>query len=649
MKTTREDDTWTRIISDAISRGKHEWEQTVDAIDDIITIMEADLRIIRANRAAHRLFGYRLGELVGRRCHEVFHGRPEPCHLCPAATPTDDGDTRRYLVRNEVLGRMFELSVSKIPSTDGSVNRIVQIARDVTDTLHQEEERRQLSTAIEQTSEMIVITDVQGVIRYINPAFTETTGFAREEAIGRNMNLLRSGHHDEAFYQQLWETILAGRVWKGRLTNRKKDGTLFSEMTTISPIVDTNRTVSAFVAVKRDISREEELEKQLQQAVKLEAIGTLAGGIAHDFNNILSAILGYAQIAKGQLKEGDPLSYPLDHIIAAGDRAAELISQILTFSRQDPGSEPLSPLKAQSIIKEALKLLRSSFPSTIKLTYQIDSDAPAIMADAGQIHQVIMNLCTNARQAIETEHGTIHVEATAVEQDEAAGSLLHPALPTGRYLKISVADSGCGMDEVTRQRIFEPFFTTKPKDRGTGLGLAVVHGIVKKHHGEIGVTSTPGQGTRFEIYLPAIADPKSNAPEQPAPVPGGSERIMLVDDERQLTDLLTTTLERLGYQVTAFTDSLEAVRCFRENSGAFDLVITDMTMPNMTGTELAREILALRPLLPIILITGYHEQIDRSKALRIGIREFINKPLRRNILAHSIREILDHGFHPDHR
>ncbi|MBE0583124.1 MAG: PAS domain S-box protein [Desulfofustis sp.] len=648
MKTTREEGTWTRNISEAISRGKHEWEQTVDAIDDIITIMEADLRIIRANRAAHRLFGYRLGELVGRRCYEVFHGRQEPCNLCPAAAPTENGAAHRYLVRNDVLGRVFELSVSKIPSADGSISRIVQIARDVTDTLRQEEERLRLSTAIGQTSEMVVITDVQGIIRYVNPAFTETTGFTREEAIGRNMNLLRSGHHDQAFYQQLWETILAGRVWKGRLTNRKKDGSLFSEMTTISPIIDADRTVSAFVAVKRDISREEELEKQLQQAVKLEAIGTLAGGIAHDFNNILSAILGYAQIAKGQLEEGDPLSYPLDHIITAGDRAAELISQILTFSRQDPGSEPLSPLKAQSIIKEALKLLRSSFPSTIKLTYRIDADGPAIMADAGQIHQVIMNLCTNARQAIETEHGTIHVEATAVEQDQSANSLPHPTLPAGRYLRISVADSGCGMDEATRQRIFDPFFTTKPKDRGTGLGLAVVHGIVKKHQGEIGVTSAPGQGTTFEIYLPAIADPKENAPEQPAPVPGGSERIMLVDDEQQLTDLLTTTLERLGYQVTAFTDSLEAVRFFRQNSGSFDLVITDMTMPNMTGTELAREMLALRPSLPIILITGYHEQIDRSKALRIGIREFINKPLRRNILAHSIREILDHGLHPDH-
>jgi PAS domain S-box-containing protein len=638
----------TRSIYDAISRGKHEWEQTVDAIDDIITIMETNLQIIRANRAAHRLFGYQLGELVGKRCYEAFHGRQEPCPLCPAAGSKEIGIAQRHLVRNETLGRTFELSIAKIPAADGSAGRIVQIARDVTDTLRQEEERRRLSTAIEQTSEMVVITDTQGSIRYINPAFSETTGYTRDEAIGQNMNLLKSGRHDDAFYRQLWETILSGRAWKGRLINRAKDGTLFSEMTTISPIVDADRTVSAFVAVKRDISREEALEKQLQQAVKLEAIGTLAGGIAHDFNNILSAILGYAQIAKEQLKEGDPLIYPLNHILAAGDRAAELISQILTFSRQDLGNKPFRALKAQSIIKEALKLLRSSFPSTIKLTYRIDDEAPAIMADAGQIHQVIMNLCTNARQAIETEHGTIHVTVTAVELHEADGALHHPGLPAGRYLKISVTDGGCGIDETIRQRIFDPFFTTKPKDRGTGLGLAVVHGIVKKHRGEISVTSEPGHGTTFDIFLPAIAEPSETATEKPAPVRGGSERIMLVDDERQLADLLTTTIERLGYQVTAFTDSLEAVRCFRESSDAYDLVITDMTMPNMTGTEMAREMLALRPSLPIILITGYHERIDRSTALRIGIREFINKPLRRNILAHSIREILDHGLDPDH-
>ena len=331
-------------IVEAISRGKHEWEQTVDAIDDIITIMDPDLRIIRANRAAHHLFGYEFGELVGRPCYEVFQNRPDACPKCPVTLPANGRQkTHRGLVHNRLLNKTFDLSSTKISDRENRLQMIVHTARDVTASIRQEEERKRLSTAIEQTSEMVVITDVRGTIRYVNPAFTDTTGFTREEAVGRNMNLLKSGHHDDAFYRQLWETILAGRVWKGRLINRTKDGALFSEMTTISPIVDGDRTVSAFVAVKRDISREEELEKQLRQAVKLEAIGTLAGGIAHDFNNILAAILGYAQIAKGQLEEGDPLTYPLDHILAAGDRAADLIGQILTFSRSGAGARTAQP------------------------------------------------------------------------------------------------------------------------------------------------------------------------------------------------------------------------------------------------------------------------------------------------------------------
>jgi PAS domain S-box-containing protein len=647
MRNPPANDNSARRITDAISRGKHEWEQTVDAIDDIITIMDGDLRILRANRSAHRLFGYRLGELVGKSCHEAFHGRQDPCPLCPATTE-NGGDTRRHLIHNELIDRTFEISVSKILSVDGSVSRIVQIARDVTDALRQEEERQRLSTAIEQTSEVVVITDVFGTIQYINPAFTTVTGYTRDEAVGQNMNLVKSNRQDHTFYRHLWETILAGTVWRGRLINRRKDGTLYSEMTTISPIIDADGTISAFVAVKRDISREEQLEKQLQQAAKLEAIGTLAGGIAHDFNNILSAILGYAQIARNQIDKNHPLAYPLQHIQAAGERAADLVEQILTFSRQDQVRQPLRPLRVQPIIKEALRLLRSSIPTTIKLIQQIDTAALSIMADPVQIHQVIMNLCTNARQAIDSEHGEIRVSLRDVTLEPTASQPAAPELPPGRYLELCVTDSGCGMDEQTMQRIFDPFFTTKPKDRGTGLGLAVVHGIVKTHQGHIEVSSLPGQGTTFTVLLPAIEGRQSTEASVVTPVRGGSENILLVDDEHQLTDMLTRVLERLGYRVTAFNDSLAAARCFRDNSGDFDLVITDMTMPNMTGAELAKEFLALRPALPVILVTGYNERINRETALYLGVREFLSKPLRKDDLARTIREILDHGGHTDH-
>jgi PAS domain S-box-containing protein len=625
-------------------RGGREWEKTFDAIDDLITIQDTQMNIIRANRAAHRIFGHDLGDLVGRKCHEIFQGSMAPCKGCPVVESSRQGSAQRDYVVNRHLGKTFDVSASPVYDDQGRLTMVVHVARDVTTAMQREAESRRLSTAIEHASEVMVITDPNGVIEYVNPAFTVSTGYTRAELLGKNMNILNSGRQDQDFYRQMWQTILAGRTWSGHLINRKKDGTLYPEVCTISPVFEGPK-IASFVAVKRDVSKEESLERQLQQAIKLEAIGTLAGGIAHDFNNILSAILGFAYIAKNQLPQGDPTLHALDRIVGAGERAADLVKQILTFSRHDTSADPFKPLKIQYILKEVLQLLRSSLPSTIKLSQQLENDTGVIMADAGQIHQVIMNLCTNARQAIGDGYGEIAIRLRPVVLAPGMPEDRMPELPYGDYLELAVSDTGCGMDEAIKKRIFDPFFTTKPKDHGTGLGLSVVHGIVKKHRGAILVETTPGEGTTFRLFFPAVQSqsPPVESDKSGDTVPGGRERIVLVDDEALITELLYVSLERLGYRVTSFTDSLEAASFFRQNKAEVDLVISDVTMPNMTGTELAREILALHPQMPIILITGYHESIDREKVLRLGVREFLHKPMKKKELAQVIRRVLDHG------
>ena len=614
---------------DIVKKGRREWEKTVDAIDDIITILNPELKIIRANLSAHREFGYEFGELIGKHCYSAFHSSDVPCDNCPVIETIRTSKKQRSMMYLEYSGKTLDISASPVFDNNGRISMVVHIARDVTTRLKQKEEYKRLLKAIEQASDVIVVTDRNGNIQYTNPAFTRVTGYSNEEAVGRNMNILGSGEHNPAFYRKLWQSLLRGNAWKGTFVNRKKDGTLYSEESTISPVLDSDGKIDSFVAVKRDTSKEESLEKQLQQAIKLEAIGTLAGGIAHDFNNILSAILGYAQIAKSQTDRESPVHNALDQIISSGDRAAELIRQILTFSRQDNKTGPLKPLRIQYILKEALKMIRSSLPATIKLNQDIDASTPTIMADASQIHQVVMNLCTNAKQAIKEEYGQISVSLAPTE--------------CRRHVCLKISDTGCGMTDHTLKRIFDPFFTTKPKDHGTGLGLSVVHGIVKKHKGTIEVESKEGTGSSFTLTFPAVEMEEEKTAADSAPAKGGDEHILIVDDELPIMNYQKQILERLGYKATCFSESIEAVRHFRKHSDRFDLVITDMTMPDMTGAELAREILSIKESLPIILTTGYSESINKEKAEQIGIRAFLTKPVRKEELARIIREALENG------
>jgi signal transduction histidine kinase/CheY-like chemotaxis protein len=383
-----------------------------------------------------------------------------------------------------------------------------------------------------------------------------------------------------------------------------------------------------------------ELELQLSQKQKMEAIGTLAGGIAHDFNIILSALQGYTELSLDDLSEDNPVRENLEQIHVCTNRATKLVKQILTFSRTNEQEQEKQPVQISSIVKEVLGMLRSSLPTTIKICRKINAETSKVLANSTQIHQVLLNLCTNASHAMGQSPGTMEVRLDEVHF-ESQTRIADEHLAEGSYVKLSVSDTGCGMEQEVLKRIFEPFFTTKNPNEGTGLGLPVVHGIVKSHGGAMDVTSAPGQGTTFDIYLPKIETQDSVESEEAEPKKKDKKVVLLVDDEEMIVNVTGQILERLGYEVVAETNSLDALEQFQEKPDEFDLVITDQVMPNMTGTELAGEIFAIRQNMPVILFSGFPEQICREELKRIGINHFIMKPVNRQELTEIMQEILN--------
>jgi len=388
----------------------------------------------------------------------------------------------------------------------------------------------------------------------------------------------------------------------------------------------------------KDISEQKDMENRLKQAYKMEAIGTLAGGIAHDLNNILLPIMVHSEMVMMDLSPDSPIQHNLKEIFKAGERAKDMVKQILAFSRKEEGKRV--EIKITPILEEVLKLLRSSIPTTIDIHQKLEAESDTVFADPTQIHQILMNLCTNASHAMRERGGELTINLTEEHLDsEAAGKFFD--LEPGPYLKLTVSDTGHGIDAEAMNRIFEPYFTTKETGEGTGMGLAMVHGIVKSYGGDITAESEPGKGTTFNIYLPRIEADVSPVAEVSDVLPMGTERILFVDDEKGAVDAIKPMLKNLGYKVTARTSSIEALEAFRNKSDAFDLVITDQTMPNMTGKDLAKEIMKMRPDIPIILCTGFSEQIDEKKAMLQGIRSFVMKPIVMREMADRIREVLD--------
>lgn len=501
-----------------------------------------------------------------------------------------------------------------------------------------EAELAHLAAAIKHVEECVHVTDVDGVILFVNPAFESITGYSKEEAVGKKaMRLLKAQDTPREHYHSIWESLKRGQVWTGGLRGHAKDDTLFEVEASISPVRDTEGRIVNYVAVMRDVSQEIALERQLRQAQKMEAIGTLAGGIAHDFNNILSAIIGYTELGIRNLSKDSEERKNLKKVLQAGERARDLVKQILTFSRQS--EEEFHQVDFHLIIKEVFKLLRSSLPSNIKMHQHLVKTGK-VLGDPTQLHQVVMNLCTNASQAMIEKGGTLTLSLDEYEihkKDAERDEHLSP----GRYARLIVSDTGHGMGHNVMERIFEPYFTTKEKGKGTGLGLSVVHGIVQRLSGLITVSSEIGKGSTFTIFIPVTEEEMESVYDTGGSISLGFERVLVVDDEKVLTEMTQQMLEHHGYYVEAYTDSKEALERFRSDPYRYDIVLTDMTMPDLTGDQLAKEMLEIRPELPIVLCTGFSERITEGEAAEIGIRAFALKPLVSKELVRILRTALD--------
>ncbi|MFH1028354.1 MAG: response regulator, partial [Pseudomonadota bacterium] len=541
--------------------------------------------------------------------------------------------TRKLREANELLETRVEERTAELAQT------IDALHDEIMERKRAEEERVRLARAIEQAAEAIFMSDAQWVITYVNPAFERMTGYSRDEIIGKHTRILKSHNHEAGYYLQIRDALGSDNVWSGRLTTRKKDSSFFEADTTVSAVKDSKGAIINYVSILRDITHELKLERELRQSQKMEAIGTLAGGIAHDFNNILTAVIGYTELAQHKLSKDDAAARDLERVQEASSRAKDLVNRILTFSRQSEYER--KPVHVAAVIDEVLSLLRSTIPTTVEIHRHINtpSNGDTVLADPTQLHQVLMNLGTNAAHAMRSQGGILSVSLSDYDADTAFVSL-YPDLAPGPFVRLTVNDTGHGMEAAVRERIFDPYFTTKKVGEGTGMGLSVVQGIIKNHGGAISVFSEPGQGTTFHVFLPKIVEEITRDVNSKEASFCGTERILFVDDEKVLVDLGQYLLQELGYRVTTETSSLEALKCFHANPDAFDLVITDMTMPGLTGRELARQLLSIRPDIPIIMCSGLTEFINSNEAREAGIRDFFMKPYVASTMAKTIRKVL---------
>jgi PAS domain S-box-containing protein len=613
---------------------RHKLKSILDGMSDGVYVIDQQYEFEYINAALEKDFG----PVNGRKCYDYFYDRTEVCLGCENQK-VFAGESAQWERSYPKTGKTYELCGTPIKNLHGGISAL-EIFHDVTKSRLAEKERALLATAVEQAAEGVLVTDLDWTIQHINPAFQQICGYSREEIVGQHHRILKSGKHDPAFYKTMRNTFERGEAWSGRFTAKRKDGAYFEAEATISPVRDTNGNIVNWVTIGRDISYVAKLEAQLRQAQKIEAIGTLAGGIAHDFNNILGIILGYLELAMFTIPKEEEAHPHLEQVFKASNRAKDLVKQILAFSHH--AEQERRPTRIAFIVEEALKMLRASLPSTIEMREDIASKS-MVLADATQIHQVLINLCTNAAHALEEKGGVIGVSLLDVDLD-ADFVAQYPDILPGPYLKLTVSDTGHGMNAEIIERIFDPYFTTKSPGKGTGLGLSAVHGIVKSHGGIITIYSEPGKGSTFRIFLPRIESPTNSVIPSPTlskTIPAGTECILFVDDEEELCRSWQKTLENLGYEVVTRTSSIEALEVFRAQPGRFDLVITDLTMPRMTGVDLARELLRIQRDIRVILCTGFSRIITQEMAKDMGIRELVMKPLLTNELAVTIRRVLD--------
>jgi PAS domain S-box-containing protein len=596
-------------------------------------------RIIAANLSFARKFGRTPAMFAGVPLAELVHADDLPALQASTAElsrPPHRG-TRQQRWRTPQGVRWFAWEESALHDEDGRLMAICAVGRDTTRQHLAEEQFYRLSRAVEQSPVAIVITDPEGHPQYVNSKFSEVTGRTLEDLMDQRVEVLRDGHPDEESYRQFWQTIRAGGEWRGEISTRRPDGSVVWESLKVSCLRSPAGEITNFLCLREDITERKKLEHELRQAQKMESLGTLAGGIAHDFNNMLAVINGYAWLCEGDRVDAAVLAKNVREIQRAVSRASGLVRQILTFSRK--AEVRFSSVDLNQLVRDLVALLSETFPRTVSFNLALKDGLPPLHADQNQLQQVILNLCVNARDAMNAG-GTISLTTSIVSGD---------SLPPGRvdprrnYARLQVRDTGSGMTPEVRQRIFEPFFTTKQENHGTGLGLAVVYGIVTSHQGSIEVDSTVGVGSTFDILLPLAADVALPAPAVATmgDFAGGTESLLVVDDEDALRLMLTTALTRKGYQITPAASGLEAIELIADMAKHFDLAVLDMNMPGANGLKVLKAIRLCRPQLKVLVVSGYVTADVRTSFEALGQRDIMQKPYALADIGQRIRSLLD--------
>ena len=609
---------------EALRKSEARLRQVIEGNVDAIAVVDWRGIVRFVNPATKALFGRQGNELVGT----------------PFGLPlTQEEGTEIDIARQGGEAVVAEMRVVEI-DWEGEAAYLASL-RDITERVRARAEIARLAAVIEQATTAVMITDPDGRIVYVNPFFEKLTGYAKAEALGQKPSILKSGHHDEAFYQELWETIPAGRTWTGMFVNKRKDGSLFHEEATLFPIKNADGEIINYAAVKRDVTREVELEEKFRQAQKMEALGRLAGGIAHDFNNLLTVIHLSTRLVERQLRREDPLWEHAQRIQDAAQRATKLTRQLLSFSRR----EVVEPrvLNLNELVGDMGQMLKRVIGEDIELVTDLAQDLWPVHVGPSQVDQVIMNLVVNARDAM-SKGGTLTIETANAILDEAYAAR-HIEVQPGQYVMLAIHDTGLGMDGEVQAHLFEPFFTTKERGKGTGLGLATVFGIVKQNGGGISVHSEVGQGTTFKIYLPCAE--RSEAQARPTPLPSApksrqrTETILLVEDEAIVREPVAHLLRTRGYQVLTARNGEEALQISQDHEGPIDLLLTDVVMPQMNGGELAERLRPQRPRTRVMFMSGYaDEKIAHHGVLEEGVA-FLSKPFTLESLTQKVRAVLD--------
>ncbi len=627
-----------------IKESRRQLADIIGFLPDSTFVVDKDGKVIAWNKAAEERTGVRAADILGKSRYEYalcFYGERQPILIDLVPKPDSEIEARyvRMERRNRALvgesymskikgGRAYVFGMATaLRDTKGNIVGAIESVRDITERQRTEESLR----CAEEKYRSIFENAVMGIFQSIpegrfisaNPVFARILGYdSPEELLASITDIAAHVYADPENLNEMLRIIKEkGIVRKFEIQALRKDGSTSYFPINARSVCDDSGNLLYYEGTAQDVTKRKLLEARLLQPRKMEAIGTLAGGIAHDFNNILSAIIGYSEMTRGKLQQMELHRY-LENILLAAHRAKELMAQILTFSRHT--DKELKPVNIRDLLSEALKLLRATIPSTIGIHPEIDPGVMNVLADPTLLHQVLINLCTNAAHAMRESGGLLEVRLDSVKIDQNTPHIDYDLSP-GMYVKLTVSDTGTGIPPEILDRIFDPFFTTKGKGEGSGLGLSVVYGIARKHGGTVTVKSTLGQGSAFCVYLPAIERPSESKTIPVDTIPGGNESILLVDDEESLVGMNREILEGIGYRATETTSSIKALEMFRAQPDRFDLVISDMTMPGMTGKELAIEILKIRPDIPIIFCTGFSDLITEESAKSIGIREFLMK------------------------